>query len=1245
MVNFNRNWFIEFISLIGVVTLIIFLADQISFSQAGEPLLGNSLAKWWTVIALTFLWGCHQLILDLPLQTILASPRVWIYSRRHWIISVLALLLIWAVLYWANPTLTLNQNTVPLLPTEPVHRLWLIFVITLLWGFYNLRLQLPRVLLIGSGESGNTALLEKLAETLPSGKLTDISQKDIDGSSIHIEQFFGEQMVWVSVPGQWWQQPEQAVYQQLRRINALVITVSVAELNSPKDTLNRQSIIDKLYQRYGKILPVYLLITKMDDVVGFSDFFSTEKLSKFPLGISLYSPRKQGSTKQFVEIMGQRFDALQQQLETDVFTAPQPPAELTEALQDKHFRRLVFVGEWQILQSQLQKWVNTHLELDHIHLCGVYFTSAKPTDVPLESTYLKQLADNMGLTVPSIAPTAQRAPFDGVKNAFQLLSDNLAHHSSQKYSQPMTMKQKLKQKLKPILITTAGVVVVSVITWVLVPRPQITFNLTETDLQQVDVFYGTEVELEWQTQHATSTQLIIRSGLEPEGTAPETRPIESSGTQKISVEQPMVATLKASDYFLLDIPLLSSTVEKTLTINLRPPQVTCLSLDGECLIRDHHNPNQPMKATSQPLCYGSETQLSWKVQGAKTISPIFQGSQPTHTEQSSVTLPIDTPTTFMLTATNGIDTVVTELALPLAAPQIECLSVNGQCIDSAQLNDLCFGDTLAIQVKGSCYQSVTSQVQTDELNKTIEETQFSLTPEKPTQLSVIVTNGVNESQKDLAINFKPPVIDCLAVNGQCVESAQLDDLCFGDTLDIQVKGSCYQSLHSELKTDEQLKTIEETQFSLTPDKPTQLSVIATNGVNESKNALAINFKPPVIHTFCGPGSTVAFGSVQPLNWETSCSAKVVLKPVTETPEAPITSTSASGEISQQIKSTRYELTAYNHLGKNAQPAQQVIDLKVATSGLLPVRLPNKPASSFFIQRHEVTQKAYQECDTCEQWADKPVYDSLYCIHGIDWKQKLLLGGQGNSPKAIVCLNAEQAEELLETEEFEQFSYQPSPDDLEISDQALPKECWVSLANSILFGWPGGRLQQENLPAVCVSWKETATYANWKSQQQGLTRCYDKSFLLQRGCNGYRLPTNQEWQWAALGIESQERWFPWGKKRLDCKNLRLQPDCALPLPREVETNGQDLSPFGAKDMGLSVSEWVNDRNGEVVIARGLNYTTFWPLYTDDVRIDDHSDQDENYFIEDRVSNIGFRLVQPLTESQEESRLCVPTDNHK
>ena len=975
--------------------------------------------------------------------------------------------------------------------------------------------------------------------------------------------------------------------------------------------------------------------------------------------------------------------------------------------------------------------MNTHLDLDHIHLCGVYFTSAKPTDVPLESTYLKQLADNLGIAaLPSIAPTTKHAPFDGVKNAFQIISDNLAHHHSKKFSQPMTMKQ----KLKPILILAAGVVAVIVIISLL-PRPKITFGIftQEKDLQEpAKIFYGTQVELKWDAQHATETQLVIRSTLEKDGIVPKTMLVDNSGIKKLPVDKPMVATLIATNYYLFNIPVkfFSFTKEKTITINLLPPKVTCISLDGECLIQDHHNPDKPMKA-NQPICYGSEKTLSWEVVGAKTVSPIFQGSQPTNT-QPPVILRVDTPTTFMLSATNGIDTTVSELALPLATPQIECLSVNGQCVESALLNDLCFGDTLDIQVKGSCYQSLTSQLQTDERKKTIEETLFTLKPEKPTQLSVIATNGIEEVKKDLAINFKPPVIECLAVNGQCVESEQLNDLCFGDTLAIQVKGSCYQSVMSQLQTDERKKTIEETQFTLKPEQPTQLSVIATNGIEEVKqdlainfkppvidclavngqcvksaqlndlcfgdtldiqvegscyqsvtsqvqtdelktieetqfslkpeqptqlsviatNAiekvkqdLAINFKPPVIHTFCGPGSTVVFGSVQPFNWETSCSAKVVLKPVTETPEAPITSTDAEGDISRPIESTRYELTAYNHLGETAQLVPQVIDLKVATEGLLPVKL-KKSGSSFMIQRHEVTQKEYQECDSCEQWADNKVYDSLYCIHGIDWKNQLLLGGQSNNPKAIVCLNAEQAEELLETEEFEQFNYQPSPDSLNISEQALPKECWVSLADSILFGWPGDRLQQENLPAVCVSWKDAATYANWKSQQQGLTRCYDKSFILQSGCDGYRLPTNQEWQWAALGIESQERWFPWGKARLDCKNLGLQPDCTLPLPRQVETNPLDKSsPFGAKDMGLSVSEWVNDRNGEVVIARGLNYTTYWPTFTDDHRFDQYRDQDENYLIEDRVSNIGFRLVQSWPPSQDETekaRYCVTFD---
>ncbi len=1105
MLNFNRKWFFEFLVLIGVVTLIISFADKISFSQDSEPLLGNPLTRWWTAIALTFLWGCHQFMHELPLKTIFVA------LRPQWLVSILTLFVIWAVLYWANPTFTLNQNTFQLLPQEPIYRLGLIFVSTLLWGFYNLGLQLPRILLIGSGNSGNTALLEKLAESLPNGILSDISQKEIDGSSSCLEQFFGEKTVWVSLPGK-----NQQFKQKLNRINALVITVSVEEFNTSNYAIDLQAIIDEIYQNSGLILPVYLMITKMDRLVGFTEFFSP----KSPLGLNFYTRLKTASKKQCLDILAQRFEALQKNIEEYALAVPE---QVTEEI---HFRRLVLVGEWKILQSQLQKWISTHLDLDKTHLCGIYFTSAKQSNAALESPYLNQLANKLGISTLSITPFTKQKRF--IKNAFNQISDNMTHHRPQKLPS--------RNILKIIAFFFAILAVAGVILWKLSPKPEITFGILtpETSSQeQIKVFYGTELKLKWQVQHATETQLIIDS---------KSTPVEKNGIKKLLVDKPITATLVATKYYLFNLPVkfFSFTDQKTITINLLPPKVTCISLDGQCL-------SQPMNAD---VCYGSEKTLAWEVMGAKTVTPHFQGSQPSNLEQP-VTLNIKEPTTFTLTATNGIDTVKSVLDLPLSSPKIDCLAVNGQCVE--YINDLCFGETLNVELKASCYQSLTSQV-------------------------------------------------------------------------------------------DQGETINETKFSLTPEKPTQLSVVASNGVSEVKKELEIGFKPPVVQTFCGPARMVAYGSVQSFNWKTSCSAKVTLKPVVK--NAPI-SLDAEGEMSLKIENTRYALTAYNHLGENPQVDKQVMDIKIAAAGFVPINLADSSAPSFLIQRHEVTQKEYQACDTCEQLSNQ-VYDNLYCINDIDWDNKLILGQQGNSSKAIVCLNYEQAEELLEEEDFEGFTYEPLLDSLAISEQTLSQYCWLSLANSVVFGLPGGSLQQENLPAVCVSWKDAVTYANWKSQQQGFSLCYDEAFNLQASCDGYRLPKNQEWQWAALGIESQEdesqeeQWFPWGKARLDCDKLGLQSDCDLPLPRNVESNAQDLSPLGVNDMGLSVSEWVDEHENEVAIARGLNYTTFWPQFTDSMRFDKHLDQNENYSLEDRVSTIGFRLVQRLVESPDETgetRQCI------
>jgi formylglycine-generating enzyme required for sulfatase activity len=137
------------------------------------------------------------------------------------------------------------------------------------------------------------------------------------------------------------------------------------------------------------------------------------------------------------------------------------------------------------------------------------------------------------------------------------------------------------------------------------------------------------------------------------------------------------------------------------------------------------------------------------------------------------------------------------------------------------------------------------------------------------------------------------------------------------------------------------------------------------------------------------------------------------------------------------------------------------------------------------------------------------------------------------------------------------------------------------------------LELDRQPVVSVSWQDAAAYCNWLSAEAGLTPAYEK-----RGdrlaavvpvTNGFRLPTEAEWEWVARSAGGGGlRKYPWGESLpvppgsgnfADRRAQPIVPQVLLDLDDgfvvSAPVGGFAPNAFGFFDMGGNVAEWTHD----------------------------------------------------------------------
>lgn len=200
-------------------------------------------------------------------------------------------------------------------------------------------------------------------------------------------------------------------------------------------------------------------------------------------------------------------------------------------------------------------------------------------------------------------------------------------------------------------------------------------------------------------------------------------------------------------------------------------------------------------------------------------------------------------------------------------------------------------------------------------------------------------------------------------------------------------------------------------------------------------------------------------------------------------------------------------------------------------------------------------------------------------------------------------------------------------------------------------WKYDTYNQSNQPVTGVSWYHAVDYCNWRSERAGLEPAYKRTERLDAwnyplwkftpSANGYRLPTEAEFEYGARGGRAQKK-FPWGDE-FDPSRANYDNEQGKKTGDWWRLIGVKETPpneYGLYGMSGNVWQWTNDwydpqyytsssrnnpkgpRSGRTKVVRGGSWGSVSPNHLQVSKRSFMAPNNYNY-------DVGFRCVRPAS----------------